>query len=303
MINSKNSRSRRSGRRARLLATSALVAVGLGLAPSGVGGASATPAPQDRVTTARSERMPIELPTQPGDPEGVNYWSCRPDGVRPFPVVIVHGTGGDRRYDTISTALVAAGYCTFSLDYGNRGFEDIEASAGQLADYVDRVLGATGARRVSMVGHSQGGMMPRWYIRFLGGAGRVEDLVGLSSSNHGSDLFAGPAAGASLVDPLCAACTQQASGSKFLARLNEGDETPGRVDYTQIQTAYDEIVVPYTSAFLAEGPRTTNVTLQDLCPTNIAEHATIVADALTVRLVLLALESPGPLDPARAPAC
>ena len=37
-----------------------------------------------------------------------------------------------------------------------------------------------------MVGHSQGGMMPRYYIKFLGGAGKVDDLVGLSPSNHGT---------------------------------------------------------------------------------------------------------------------
>ena len=37
-----------------------------------------------------------------------------------------------------------------------------------------------------MVGHSQGGMMPRYYIKFLGGADKVDDLVGLAPSNHGT---------------------------------------------------------------------------------------------------------------------
>ena len=48
------------------------------------------------------------------------------------------------------------------------------------------MLAATGAAKVSMVGHSQGGMMPRYYIKFLGGASKVDDLVGLSPSNHGT---------------------------------------------------------------------------------------------------------------------
>ena len=39
-----------------------------------------------------------------------------------------------------------------------------------------------------MVGHSQGGMMPRYYLKNLGGAAEVHTLVGLSPSNHGTTL-------------------------------------------------------------------------------------------------------------------
>ena len=44
-----------------------------------------------------------------------------------------------------------------------------------------------------MVGHSQGGMMPRYYIKFLGGAEVVDDLVGLAPSNHGTSSTGGGA--------------------------------------------------------------------------------------------------------------
>ena len=47
---------------------------------------------------------------------------------------------------------------------------------------------ATGASQVDIVGHSQGGMMPRYYIKFLGGAAKVHTLVGLAPSNHGTTL-------------------------------------------------------------------------------------------------------------------
>ena len=106
-----------------------------------------------------------------------------------------------------------------------------------------------------MVGHSQGGMMPRYYIKFLGGAKVVDDLVGLSPSNHGTTIVGDP--GNPLTGALrraCPACDQQAAGSPFLTRLNAGDETPGTVSYTQVTTRYDEVVVPYTSAYLAAGP-------------------------------------------------
>ena len=63
----------------------------------------------------------------------------------------------------------------------------------------------------------------------------------------------------------CDSCGQQATGSAFLTHLNAGDETPGQVSYTVVQTRYDEVVIPYTSAFLA-GANTTNVLLQDALP-------------------------------------
>ena len=102
--------------------------------------------------------------------------------------------------------------------------DPIEDSAAQLKAFVDKVLAATGAAKVSMVGHSQGGMMPRYYIKFLGGASKVDDLVGLAPSNHGTanPLLLTPGLGY-----LCPSCLQQKTGSAFLTHLNAGDETPG----------------------------------------------------------------------------
>src|SRR5512133_975043 len=105
-------------------------------------------------------------------PPGANDFTCKPTAAHPSPVVLVHGTveGATENWSTASPQIKAAGYCVFALEYGNRGTGDIAASAGQLQRFVDAVLAATGAQKVSLVGHSQGGMMPRWYIKFLGGA-------------------------------------------------------------------------------------------------------------------------------------
>ena len=96
-------------------------------------------------------------------PLGANDWSCKPTAARPFPAVIVHGTFGDQKslLDNLSLALKRDGYCVYSLDYGNRGTGPIEESAQVLKDFVGRVLTSTGAAKVQLVGHSQGGMMPR----------------------------------------------------------------------------------------------------------------------------------------------
>ena len=96
---------------------------------------------------------------------------------------------------------------------------------------------------------------------------------------------------------------QQTAGSPFLTELNAGDETPGKVSYTQITTKYDEVVVPYLSAYLAPGRKTTNITLQDLCPGNQTEHVFIPTDPVAIQLVLNALGRKGPADPAYRPTC
>ncbi len=226
-------------------------------------------------------------------PVGANDWSCRPSAARPYPAVIVHGTFGDQKslLDNLSLALKQDGYCVYSLDYGDRATGPIEDSAQELADFVVRVLGSTGASKVELVGHSQGGMMPRYYIKNLGGDGVVEDLVGLAPSNHGTTVANGYGAGG-----YCASCDQQMAGSDFLTALNDPDETPGTVDYTQVATAHDEVVVPYTSAFLAPDAQSTNITLQDRCAADPVDHVGIPMDPQAIAWVLNAFDRPGPAD-------
>jgi triacylglycerol lipase len=233
-------------------------------------------------------------------PPGANDFSCRPSPAHPHPVVLVHGTFGDMTvsWNLIAPALEAEGYCVFALDYGQRATGPIAKSARELKAFVAKVLRATGAAKVSLVGHSQGGMMPRYYLRFLGGTGQVDDLVGLAPSNHGTTN-----PGAPIVAPGCPACAQQEAGSTFLRHLNAGDETPGKVSYTVVETRNDEVVTPYTSAFLAAGPRTTNVLLQDACPLDSVEHLSIIYDPVALQWVENALGRRGPADPSFEPTC
>lgn len=248
-------------------------------------------------------------------PPGANDPDCKPDAEHPYPVVLVPGTFEtmERNWVDLSPLLAAEGYCVYSLNYGfsNAGpaTGPIQDSAAELDVFVDNVRELTGAKKVSVVGHSQGGMMPRYYMKFLGGAKEVEDLVGLVPSNHGTKGVAGldPADyGAESSDSdlsNCTACDQQQAGSDFLTKLNRGDETPGKVSYTVVTTRNDEVVVPYTSAFL-EGPseRVSNITLQDYYPADQVEHQGITYDPNAFNFVFDALAYEGPSDPSRAVA-
>ncbi|MFF4171572.1 esterase/lipase family protein [Streptomyces sp. NPDC001744] len=240
---------------------------------------------------------------------GWNDFSCKPSAAHPRPVVLVHGTFGNSVDNWLGLApyLVDRGYCVFSLDYGQlpnvplfHGLGPIAASAGQLASYVDRVLAATGAPEADLVGHSQGGMMPRWYLKFLGGAGKVNALVGIAPDNHGTTLlgltrllpyFPGAE---DLIGSATPALADQIAGSPFMTALNEGGDTVPGVRYHVIATKYDEVVTPYRTQFLS-GPNVTNVLIQDKCALDLSEHVAVgTVDRIAFHEVANAL------DPARA---
>ncbi|MGW0294250.1 esterase/lipase family protein [Streptomyces tuirus] len=240
---------------------------------------------------------------------GWNDYSCKPSAAHPRPVVLVHGTLGNSVDNWLGLApyLKVRGYCVFSLDYGQlegvpffHGLGPAEKSAGQLKDFVDKVLAATGAAETDVVGHSQGGMMPRYYLKFLGGAAKVNALVGIAPSNHGTDLngftkllpyFPGAA---DLLSKNTPALADQVTGSAFLTKLNAGGDTVPGVRYTVIATKYDEVVTPWRSQYL-NGPDVRNVLLQDLCAVDLSEH---LAVALLDRVVFH--EVANALDPGRA---
>lgn len=240
---------------------------------------------------------------------GWNNFSCHPSAQHPRPVVLVHGTfaNGTDNWLAFAPYLVDRGYCVYSFDYGMLpglpligGLGPIADSAQQLSDFTNRVLAASGASKVDIVGHSQGGMMPRYYLQFLGGAAKVNAMVGIAPDNHGTTLngltkllpyFPGAAAALQSITP---GLTDQVAGSPFQQYLNAGGDTVPGVHYTVISTIYDEVVTPYTTQALS-GPDVHNVVLQNLCPTDISEH---VAIGLTDRIAFH--EAANALDPAHA---
>ncbi len=274
--------------------------------------------------TAAAEDLPVPYSFPAGvayealhpgaSPPGANDFACRPTAAHPNPVVLVHGLLGNRtdNWPAMSPLLKNKGYCVFALTYGIEptapfpldqvgGLRPIEESARTLSAFIASVLAATGAREVDLVGHSEGTLVSAWVAKFLGGAAKIDKLVGIAGVYHGTN----PAALARLepyarrlgitapFDRYCAACIDLLDNSTFIAKLDSGGVTVAGVTYTSIVTRYDELVVPYTSGTLPEAGAT-NIVLQSRCALDFSDHLSIVAERNTAQHMLNAL------DPAHA---
>ncbi len=242
------------------------------------------------------------------DAPGTNDWTCKPSKAHPRPVVLVHGTLGNRstNWQTYGPLLKNNGYCVFSLTYGAGiplpypgafgGLNSMKSSALDLKAFVTNVLAATGAKKVDLIGHSQGTLMPNYWLKFLGGAGKVGSYISLAPLWHGTDIAAVPKAFAPYAPtgfsfPGAPALTEMGSGSPFIAQMRKGGVAVPGVTYVNIMTKYDELVQPYTSG---SEPGMKNIVLQDYCSTDFAEHFEIAADKNASIFVLNALDPAHP---------
>ena len=268
------------------------------------------PVPYDFFAGAREE-----LANPGGSAPGTNDFSCRPSTAHPDPVILVHGTGGNRQtnWATMGPALANAGYCVFALTYGTLpgtpypisglgGFTSMVDSSRQLAAFVDRVRSATGAAKVDIVGHSEGTLMPQYWVRYRGGASVVGKYVSLAPYWKGQDSSGCDDAVAAIRGVGLPAsvwpypeCNEEDYGSSFMRAINAGGSpySPG-IDYTNVLTRDDGIVVPWTDG-LVPGPRTRNVVVQDTCAADRSDHLSLVASPRAVAIVRNALDPAHPV--------
>ena len=158
------------------------------------------------------------------------------------PVLLVHGTIATAAENwgwNYQRVLPTKGYDTCVVQMPNRSLDDIQASSEYVVNAIRRVNEWSG-RSVDVIGHSQGGLQPRWAIKYWPDVRqRVDDLVMLGAPNHGTYV-----ANVLGLAGCTGACLQMKAGSQFLNTLNATDETPGSVSYTSIYTATDELVQP-----------------------------------------------------------
>ena len=110
-------------------------------------------------------------------------------GAAKAPVLLVQGTGSNPPHNfgwNWEPALDELGipWCTVALP-GN-GLLDVQ-DAGEYVVNAIRTMHREAGRRISIIGHSQGGMLPRWALRFWPDTRTmVDDDIGFAASNHGT---------------------------------------------------------------------------------------------------------------------
>ncbi|MFG2007460.1 esterase/lipase family protein [Micromonospora sp. NPDC048868] len=204
------------------------------------------------------------------------------------PVIVVGGLSGiASAYEPLASRLRVDGYRVWVYQLPNLGLGDIPTSARAFSSFVGQVRASTGAAKVDVVAHSEGGLVSRYFIKNLGGTSSVDRYVSLGTPQYGTYVanivkFLGLGSCAGIV-----ACQQMSIGSSFLAGLNAGDDTPGTVRWTAVRTLQDELVRPVDNAKLADG--VTNVLIQSACPLRVVGHLGLVLDGTTYTVIRQAL--------------
>lgn len=214
-------------------------------------------------------------------------------------VLLVHGTSVTPEENwgwNWQRALPEFGFKACTVRLPDYAFVDIQESSEYVVHAIRAMSEATGAK-IGVVGLSQGGLQPRWAIRWWPDIReRVDDLVMLATTNHGA-AFADASCAASPCLP--ALWQQRWGGSNFLRALNGGDETPGAISYTSIYSLTDVVIQPVVPQPPAALDGAVNIAVQDFCPGRAVDHAQHAFDAAVWALAFDALSHDGPLDAGR----
>ena len=138
--------------------------------------------------------------------------------------------------------------------------QDIRKSAEYEMRVLEWVLNNTDVEEVYLIGHSQGGLVVRYMIQFLGADKYIDKAIFLSTPHRGTRLAYGsninkfPMKVLSRILPNFPAiegesAIQMRPNSQFIRRLNSKN-LPKGVDYTSIYTYIDPVVWPSSSARL-----------------------------------------------------
>jgi triacylglycerol lipase len=206
------------------------------------------------------------------------------------PILLVAGTLAPAfpTLTLLASRLRARGYPVTTLTLARLGTGDMAEAAERIPRAVQRLRARTGAREVDIIGHSQGGLVNRYYVKFLGGAPSVHTYISLGTPQQGAVRRETPTPLGQLVCALApTVCAEGLAGSPFMENLNAGGDTPPGADFFSIWSSTDGLLNPADSAEFHDGGR--NLRVQDYCPESTVTHLGLVFNRAVFELVLSAL--------------
>jgi pimeloyl-ACP methyl ester carboxylesterase len=204
-------------------------------------------------------------------------------------LLLVGGYAGSPQfYDLLKRSFEAAGSRRVAvMPPVDNAFADIRVSAERLASMV-RLLGG----EVDVIGHSEGGLVARWFVQELGGHEVVRHVVTIGTPNRGLPVrvedypwlersatarrlnkVVDAVASRTVLPMASVALRQMLRGSEFMETLGV-DVPPGSTQYLAIRSRWDG-VIPFSSADLAPAANVANVALRG--GPRVGNHAAIAS--------------------------
>lgn len=217
----------------------------------------------------------------------------------PVPVVYLHGINSRvAAFRQNAELLRDHGFWVWGYDYGDqvvpgfRGVGDLDQIVGDVAEIVEHVRLATGAPRIDIVAHSQGGLMAKLYIA-SGGAEHVRRVVALGANFHGTDVHGRAKWMQRLMGRGFATkgAAQQLVGSPWARERAGIPDTDPRVVYTSLYSPADTVVTPNTSSELTStnGADVANINVADWYDGYAPLHELMPRDPLMAKLTMWGL--------------
>lgn len=206
------------------------------------------------------------------------------------PVLLLYGFGATRRtLSILERRLFNDGYAVFSLNLG--GFlntfntDAIESIAEKIDEKIEHLYKKYKIRgKLSIIGHSKGGLIGHYYIKRLGGDRRVKLLITMGAPHSGN-----PWALLSHLTPISLVLKsfkQMSPLSSFIRRLKIGP-FPKKVKFFSIYSKDDRMCI-YPAAVVEEAPNVKNVEVDSV------SHSEFLIKKSVYHLIRHALEDQMP---------
>lgn len=200
------------------------------------------------------------------------------------PIVLVAGM--TQTEDTVAPLVAALRAKQFDVSVfvpANDGLDDIAGYAKALAPVVEAVRRKSNAAKVDLIGHSEGGVTARRYVKDQREGAPVQNLISLGSPQQGTDLGVMNAVLRALgIAYLSKGLEQMITGSDFLEELNGADATPGDIRYVTIGTREDIVTQPVAHAGI---PGAENLDMQAECPERKVGHFGLFEDGWVLQVI------------------